>query len=173
MGPTQAHFLEALRQDMFEHLQRLSIEFFNRSGNSGVVVSHFSSDLSAIDNAASMAIPWGLLPGFECIFATVLLFLLNWKLWLAAMALWPWVFLVPRIFAGKAGAENQARHRSEAALLAELQENLSVQPVIKAFCLERPRMQSFAIRNRPALEMQSARAESTPSSNARQPRAFF
>ncbi len=144
---TQARFLEGLRREMFGHLQGLSIDFFNRSGSSGEVLSHFSNDLTAIENAASMAIPWGLLPGFECVFATVLLLLLNWKLWLAAMILWPWVFLAPRIFAGRADEENEARHRGEAALLAELQENLAVQPVIKAFSLERARIGSFAARN--------------------------
>ena len=95
-----------------------------------------------------MAIPWGLLPGFECVFATVLLLLLNWKLWFAAMTLWPWVMLAPRMFAGRAGSENEARHQGEAALLAELQENLAAQPVIKAFSLEQTRILSFAGKNR-------------------------
>jgi ATP-binding cassette, subfamily B, bacterial len=144
---TQAQFIQGLRQEMFEHLQRLSIEFFNRSGSSGAVLSHFSNDLTAFENAASMAIPWGLLPAFECVFATVLLFLLNWKLWLAAMTLWPWVILAPRMLAGKVDEENEARHRGEAALLAELQENLSAQPVIKAFSLERTRIRLFSLKN--------------------------
>jgi ATP-binding cassette subfamily B protein len=144
---TQARFLEGLRREMFGHLQGLSIDFFNRPGSAGEVLSHFSNDLAAIGNAASMAIPWGLLPGFECVFATVLLLLLNWKLWLAAMTLWPWVIFAPRIFAGRADEENETRYRSEAALLAELQENLAVQPVIKAFSLEGARISLFAGRN--------------------------
>jgi ATP-binding cassette subfamily B protein len=145
---TQARFLEGLRQEMFEHLQKLSLDYFNRPGSSGTVLSHFSNDLASFENAASMAIPWGLLPGFECVFAAVLLFFLNWKLWLAAMILWPWVVLAPRMFAGRANDENEERHRADSALLAELQENLAVQPVIKAFSLERARIGTFGVRNR-------------------------
>ena len=144
---TQAQFLGGLRQEMFEHLQGLSLDFFNRSGSSGTVLSRFSNDLATLENAASMAIPWGLLPAFECVFATILLFLLDWKLWLAAMALWPWVLLAPRMFAARAEEANESRHLAEAALLADLQENLSVQPVIKAFSLERARIRMFAGRN--------------------------
>jgi ATP-binding cassette subfamily B protein len=145
---SQARFLEELRQEMFEHLQGLSLDFFNRSGRSGALLAHFSNDLSALENAASMAIAWGLLPGLECGFATLLLFLLNWKLSLAAMVLWPWVLLGPRMFARRAHEANENRHRADAALLADLQENLAAQPVIKAFSLERARIRLFSGKNR-------------------------
>jgi ATP-binding cassette subfamily B protein len=144
---TQADFLAGLRQEMFSHIQVLSIGFF-QSGRGGSVLSNFSNDISTVENAASMAVPWGLLPGFECIFCSVLLFAIDWQLWLAAMLLWPWTLLAPRFSAARAGTANALRHGGEAALLAELQENLTVQPVIKAFGLEAYRIASFAKLNR-------------------------
>ncbi len=144
---TQADFLAGLRQEMFDHIQVLSIGFF-QSGRGGSVLSNFSNDISTVENAASMAIPWGLLPGFECIFSSILLFALDWRLWLAAMLLWPWAILAPRFSAIRADTANAARHGGEAALLAELQENLTVQPVVKAFGLETLRIASFAKLNR-------------------------
>jgi ATP-binding cassette subfamily B protein len=143
----QADFLAALRQEMFDHMQVLSIGFF-QSGRGGGVLSNFSNDIATVENAASMAIPWGLLPGFECVFSSILLFVMDWRLWLAAMLLWPWTILAPRLFTAKAAAANAARHEREAALLAELQENLTVQPVVKAFGLEKLRIASFARLNR-------------------------
>ncbi|HXE64680.1 MAG TPA: ATP-binding cassette domain-containing protein [Bryobacteraceae bacterium] len=143
----QAAWLAGLRQEMFDHMQVLSIGFF-QSGRGGGVLSNFSNDIATVENAASMAIPWGLLPGFECIFSSVLLFAMDWRLWLAAMLLWPWTILAPRLFTASAAAANGARHEREAALLAELQENLTVQPVVKAFGLETRRIASFARLNR-------------------------
>jgi ATP-binding cassette subfamily B protein len=143
----QAAFLSGLRQEMFDHMQVLSIGFF-QSGRGGGVLSNFSNDIATVENAASMAIPWGLLPGFECIFSSILLFAMDWRLWLAAMLLWPWTILAPRFFTAKAAGANAARHEREAALLAELQENLTVQPVVKAFGLESLRIASFGRLNR-------------------------
>lgn len=143
----QASFLSGLRQEMFDHMQVLSIGFF-QSGRGGGVLSNFSNDIATVENAASMAIPWGLLPGFECIFSSILLFAMDWRLWLAAMLLWPWTILAPRLFTAKAASANAARHEREAALLAELQENLTVQPVVKAFGLEGLRIASFGRLNR-------------------------
>jgi ATP-binding cassette, subfamily B, bacterial len=143
----QADFLAALRKEMFDHMQALSIGFF-QSGRGGGVLSNFSNDISAIENAGAMAIPWGLLPGFECVFSSILLFTIDRGLWLAAMLLWPWTIFAPRFFTTKARGANALRHEGEAALLAELQENLAVQPVVKAFGLEARRIASFGKLNR-------------------------
>ncbi len=143
----QAAFLARLRQEMFEHMQVLSLGFF-QSGRGGGVLSNFSHDIATVENAASMAVAWGLLPGFECIFSSILLFTMDRQLWVAAMLLWPWTILAPRLFTARAARANAVRHEREAALLAELQENLTVQPVVKAFGLETLRIASFAGLNR-------------------------
>ena len=152
----QAEFVAALRQQMFDHVQVLSIGFF-QSDRGGGVLSNFSNDISTVESAASMAIPWGLLPFFECVFSSILLFSMDRKLWLAAMLLWPWTVLAPRFFTARAKNANATRHTGQAALLAELQENLTTQPVVKAFGLERLRIASFGKLNR-TLSESAARA---------------
>jgi ATP-binding cassette subfamily B protein len=132
---------------MFDHLQGLPIGFF-QTVRGGSLLSSFSSDLATVENAASMAIPWGLLPGLECIFRSVLLLAMDWRLGLATMTLWPWTILAPRFSASRARAAGTSRNASEGRLLAELQENLAVQPVVKAFGLEQLRIASFAKYNR-------------------------
>ena len=67
----QAEFLAGLRQEMFDHVQVLSIGFF-QSDRGGGVLSNFSNDISTVENAAAMAIPWGLLPSLECVFSSIL-----------------------------------------------------------------------------------------------------
>ena len=68
-----------LRELMFEHLQRLSMASHSKM-ETGAILSHFSSDLIAIENAMGMAIPWGILPGMEAVASTVLLIALDWRL---------------------------------------------------------------------------------------------
>jgi ATP-binding cassette subfamily B protein len=143
----QAGVISGIRQEMLNCLQRLPFGFF-QSDRGGDVLSVFSNDLSTIENAASMCIPWGLLPGLECVFGSILLLALDWRLWLAAMMLWPWTILAPRLFTARAERSNAARHGDEAGLLTELQENLGAQAVVKAFGLESLRISSFARLNR-------------------------
>ncbi len=169
---TQAGFLAGLRQEMFDHMQGLSIGFF-QSGRGGGVLSNFSNDISTVENAASMAIPWGLLPGFECVFSSILLFAMDRKLWFAAMLLWPWTVLAPRLFTARAATANAARHGGEAALLAELQENLTVQPVVKAFGLETLRIASFAKLNRAWATGRRARRDGEFAARGAPPRRAF
>ena len=152
----QAEFLAGLRQEMFDHVQVLSIGFF-QSDRGGGVLSNFSNDISTVENAAAMAIPWGLLPSLECVFSSILLFAMDRKLWLAAVLLWPWTILAPRFFTARANTAIATRHEAEAALLAEVQENLTVQPVVKAFGLEGLRIASFGKLNR-TLSQRAARS---------------
>src|SRR5215470_11393071 len=114
---TQSSVLADLRQLMFDHLQRLSIASHMRM-EPGAVLSRFSSDLTSLENAMGMAIPWGLLPGFEAVISAALLLMLDWRLACVGLILWPWTILVPRFTGQRAGAaalEYKARSRSSSA----------------------------------------------------------
>src|SRR5262249_34479243 len=91
---TPSSVLAGLRQRMFDHLQRLSIGSHMRM-EPGAVMSRFSSDLTSLENAMGMAIPWGLLPGCEAVISAALLLMLDWRLACVGLILWPWTILVP------------------------------------------------------------------------------
>jgi ATP-binding cassette subfamily B protein len=78
-----ASLLTDLRLSMFDHLQRLSMDFF-QSQRVGDILARFSTDLAAIESAASAAIAWAVLPGLDVLAGTILLFVLDWRLALIA-----------------------------------------------------------------------------------------
>ncbi len=132
---SQSSILADIRELMFHHLQRLSIATHSRL-EVGDVLSRFSNDLTAVENAMSMAVPWGVLPGMEAILSSILLMVLDWRLGFIAMLLWPWTALVPRSVSRKASDASHVRKEDETRLLSRVAENLSAQPVVKAFNLQ-------------------------------------
>src|SRR5438128_1206295 len=53
-----------IRFQLFNQLQRLSMSFYAKT-STGDLLSHFSNDLSAVANALTMTIVWGVLPGLD------------------------------------------------------------------------------------------------------------
>jgi ATP-binding cassette, subfamily B, bacterial len=130
-----ADMLRDLRQLMFDKLQLLSMDYFARS-RVGDILSRFSGDLAALETAIANAVSWGILPAVDVIANTVLLFVLSWHLALIAMLVWPLCLLGPRLIAPHAVAASYARKNQDGAIIAQLQENVVAQPLVKAFGLE-------------------------------------
>jgi ATP-binding cassette subfamily B protein len=129
-----ASLLTDLRITMFDHLQRLSMDFFGTQ-RTGDILARFSTDLAVVESAASGAIAWAVLPGLDVLAGTVLLFVLDWKLALIALLIFPLTITGPRIFAPRVAEESYRRKGEESKVLSFLQENLSAQIVVKTFGL--------------------------------------
>lgn len=123
-----------IRHRLFGHLQSLSLQFYSGT-SSGEVLSRFSTDLGEVEQAVRYWVGGALTPALELLAATVLLFCLSWHLALAAMLIWPLTMIGPKIFSGRAVAATYRKKELEAATLAIVQENVSAQPVVKAFGL--------------------------------------
>lgn len=134
--------LRDLRLQMFQHLQRLSMDFYMRTP-AGDVLARFSTDLAAVENAVTTALSWALLPALEVLGSTVLLFTLEWRLALLAMLVFPLALLGPKFFAPRAALASYQRKQHEANLMVALQENLGTQVPIKAFGLEQQMQRHF------------------------------
>ena len=140
-----ARVLTELRGVMFDHLQTLSLGFFatNRSGD---ILARFSTDVFAIEKAALTGVSWAIMPSLDVLFGTVLLFVLNWKLALISLLVWPLTIAGPGIFARRLVKESSRRDGEEGAILSLLQENLNAQIVVKTFGLAEVSRSAF--RNR-------------------------
>ncbi len=138
--------LHDIRQQMFDHLQRLSIGFYQRM-QTGDILARFSVDLSSVENALTTAIPWAILPALEALLSTVLLFLLDWRLALVAMLAWSLSLVGPRVFASRALTASRLRKEKEAKALSAVQENVMAQMVVKALGLEAIWLQLFRQHN--------------------------
>jgi ATP-binding cassette, subfamily B, bacterial len=137
--------LADVRARMFAHLQQLSLDYYART-EAGDVLARFSTDLAAIEYALASA-TWGILPSFDVLLTTILLFALDWRLALVAMLVWPCALLGPRVLAPRATEASYVKKRREADTLTTVQEHVAAQAVVKSYGLERIAMEAFGRRN--------------------------
>ena len=135
-----------IRQQLFAHVQGLSMPFFTRT-HAGEVLSRFSGDVVALEGTLTTMIPWCLVPLLEVIYSVGVMFYLNFWLGLLGSLVFPLTFLGPRFFAVRAFALSYDKRRREADVLNAVQENVTAQGVVKAFGLEKPARLRFGMLN--------------------------
>ena len=135
-----------IRSRMFRRLQFLSMSFYSRA-QTGDVLSAFLRGPGRGGGRHDGRHLWGVLPALDVLACTILLFLLDWRLAMAAMLIWPLCLGGPRIFAPRASAASYRLRQEEAQTLSCIQENVAAQAVVKAFGLERQSVASFERRN--------------------------
>ncbi len=137
--------LNALRWRMFEHLQRLSMNFFARAPAADIL-ARFSTDLVSCERALGSALEGCALPALDLGLSAILLFLLDWRLGLIAMLAIPAGFMGPRLITPRATAAGYLRKQSDSQTASTVQENISGQSLIKAFSLEKSMLAQFTER---------------------------
>jgi ATP-binding cassette subfamily B protein len=141
-----ASVLGDIRYRMFQHLQRLSMDYYARA-SAGDILARFSGDLASIETAMANALPWGVLPALDVVANSVLLFVLDWRLALVAMLVWPLCLFGPRLFASRAVQASYVRKQDEGRTVSIVQENIASQPVVKALSLQKVSLTGFAGNN--------------------------
>jgi len=137
-----ASVLADLRRALYEHLHRLSLNFYSAT-RAGDILSCFSTDLAAVENVIVMALPLAASSLASLILAAGILMVLEWRMAVAAIT-----GLV--LAAAGSRALSPAAHRSadelkqrQSALVARLHEAVHLQPVIKIFNLQRWMLEHF------------------------------
>ena len=141
-----------LRNDMFGHLEKMSVEYYNEH-KTGDLMTRFTSDL----NAVRMSIG----PAIICVFdATVMTVMVIFQMMnyvnvkLTLLALIPMVIIcIGEIYYGKImHPRYKARQEAVSDLTDFVQESFSGVRVIKAFVRERAQMREFARANRNTMD---------------------
>ena len=140
-----SRILGDLRVAMFDHLQRLSMDFFSTMP-AGDILARFSTDLASVENAALGAVVWAVQPALDAIAGTVLLFVIDWRLALIALLVWPMTAFGPRLLAPHVAGESYRRKKEDGSVLRLLQENIHAQMIIKTFGLADVSRQAFLAR---------------------------
>ncbi len=141
-----ASVLRDLRARIYEHVQRLSMDFFGRV-ELGQILARFTTDLASVENAVASA-TWGVLPTLDVVIATTLLFILDWRLALVAMLIWPFSLAGPRIFAPRAADAAYTKKEAEGEVISAVGEAVAAQSVVKAYGIQEQTSATFHGRNR-------------------------
>ena len=136
-----------LRNDMFAHLEKMSVDYFNEN-KTGDLMTRFTSDLNAIRMAIGMAV----ISAFDATVMTVMVIgqmmvYVNVKLTL--LALIPMVVIcVGTVYYGKViHARYMERQEAVSDLTDYVQESFSGIRVIKAFVREQAQLKAFTKAN--------------------------
>ncbi|HEV7256207.1 MAG TPA: ABC transporter ATP-binding protein [Bosea sp. (in: a-proteobacteria)] len=146
-----------VRRSLFGHIQKLPLSFYERHRR-GEILSRFSNDMTAYEEAVIHFANWGALPLLELLAGVVLLIVLNLELGLLALLIIPIALVGPRLITPKAVAASYEVKRAQAGELGVVQENIGAQPVVKAFGLVGVSQRWFGQRNQ---VLRSAQARST------------
>ena len=132
-----------LRRELFNHLQRLSVEFFDRNPV-GRLVTRVTSDVESLNELFTAGVIAGFGDLATLLAIGVLMFTIDWRLTLAAFTVVPGIYLVSHVFQVKVRDSYRDIRMRVARLNAFLQERLTGMRVVQLFGRERDEARHFA-----------------------------
>jgi ABC-type multidrug transport system fused ATPase/permease subunit len=135
--------LADLRKQLFGHLQKLSLGFYERN-RAGVLISRMTNDVEAIDQLVTDGVTTLAQSTLTLVGTAVLLFVLDWQLALATLTVIPLMVVATALFrirSARAYAEVRERLGLVTATLAE---DIAGMRMVQAFVREQRATENFA-----------------------------
>ena len=140
-----------LRRQIFGHLQRLPVPFFDRNPV-GRLVTRVTSDVEALNELFTSGVVAGFGDLFTLAAISVLMVSIDWRLTLAAFAVVPLIFLASMVFRIKVRDSYRDIRTRIARINAFLQERLTGIRIVQLFGREKSESQRFATLNQSHLD---------------------
>ena len=143
--------LRRVRRDLFEHLQTLSVQFFDRHP-AGELMSRLTNDIEAINQAVSQNVVSLVASVLSLIGIVIAMFLLNPWLALSALLVVPIMFWFTQFVARytRKGFRNLQKELGE--INSVMEESISGQRVVKAFRRSESAIERFHASNQKVYE---------------------
>lgn len=135
-----------LRLQLFEHVQRLSIGFYDRTPV-GRLVTRVTSDVESLNELFTAGVVAGLGDLFTLLAIAGLMIATDWRLALAAFAVIPLVYLTSHVFQKRVRLTYREIRARLARINAYLQERITGIRVVQLFGREAGEQQRFAALN--------------------------
>ena len=139
-------FVKSLRDRLFEHIQRLPYSWHNQH-QTGEIIQRCTSDVDVIRNFVSNQLLEVFRTAFLVILSISIMFSMNVKISLVALAFIPLVAAYSGIFYSKIAKRFRLADEAEGELSSTVQENLTGVRVVRAFGRERYEIERFDERN--------------------------
>ena len=140
-----------IRMEIFEHLQRLSVAFFDRNP-AGRLITRVTSDVETLNELFTAGVVSGLGDLFTLVAISVAMLIMDWRLALASFAVIPFVVMVSGLFR-KGVRETYRDIRVRLARINSfLQERLTGMRIVQLFVQEKHEAQRFDELNRSHLD---------------------
>ena len=140
-----------IRMQIFEHLQRLSVSFFDRNP-AGRLITRVTSDVETLNELFTAGVVSGLGDLFTLVAISVAMLIMDWRLALASFAVIPFVIMVSGLFR-KGVRETYRDIRIRLARINSfLQERLTGMRIVQLFGQEKREARRFDGLNRSHLD---------------------
>ncbi len=126
----------SLAEDLFRHLQRLPLSFHTRRAV-GDLMERVTTDCYSIDTLLTGAVLPALQALVTLISVFVIMWALEWRLTLLAVAAVPFIVLSVRQFGRPMKERSREQRDSEGRLSAVVEQTLNAMPAVQAFTRER------------------------------------
>lgn len=134
--------LADLRTALFRHLQRLSLGFYERT-RAGVIISRLTNDVEAIDQLVTDGVTSLVQNSLTLVGTAILLFILDWRLALATLAVIPLMSIATVIFRVRSTRAYRAVRERLGLVTATLAEDIAGMRVVQAFTREDANTRNF------------------------------
>ncbi len=138
--------LADLRLRLFGHLQGLSLGFFERN-RAGVIISRLTNDVEALDQLVTDGVTSLVQNTLMLVGTAILLFVLDWRLALATLAVIPLMSVGTMIFRTRSARAYRAVRERLGLVTATLAEDIAGMRVVQAFTREQRNAENFAAVN--------------------------
>lgn len=140
-----------IRMQIFEHLQRLSVSFFDRNP-AGRLITRVTSDVETLNELFTAGVVSGLGDLFTLVAISVAMLIMDWRLALWSFAVIPFVVMVSGLF--RKGVRNTYRdiRIRIARINSFLQERLTGMRIVQLFGQEKREAERFDELNRSHLD---------------------
>ena len=132
IGVAAQRLLRDMREDIFTHLQTLSLAFFSKQG-AGDLMSRLVNDTTAVGNLFGQGLAQSLGPLFGLVGVVVGMFALSWPLALATLAILPVMIVLTVWFSRRARVAFRVTRQTIGDLSAELEEEFGMIRETQAF----------------------------------------
>ena len=134
--------LADLRNKLFGHLQRLSLGYFERN-RAGVIISRLTNDVEALDQLVTDGVTSLVQNTLTLVGTAILLFVLDWELALATLAVIPLMFVATAIFRVRSTRAYRAVRERLGLVTATLAEDIAGMRMVQAFTREEQNIENF------------------------------
>jgi ATP-binding cassette subfamily B protein len=140
------HLVHTLRTDVYNHLQTLSLEFYDQH-ETGWIMDRVSADTGNLQSFVAEGLQDLVRDVMTLLVILIILFWMNWQLALIALVPAPLVFLLTRRFLKRIRKLYQSLWRKRAGLSALLANVVPGARVVRAFTQEHREADRFAARS--------------------------
>jgi ABC-type multidrug transport system fused ATPase/permease subunit len=141
-GWTGERMLADLRNTLFGHLQRLSLGYYERN-RAGVIISRLTNDVEALDQLVTDGVTSLVQNTLTLLVSAVILFLLDWRLALATLAVFPAMTVATAMFRKRSGRAYREVRETLGAVTATLAEDIAGMRVLQSFTREQAAQDNF------------------------------